>query len=202
MSKRSLAAAILLSACLAGQLAALAQAVSRFGVSPVRTASLRYDPRFVLEAVARRMGIRLRPDIPVPSIRLESRTPLLRMQIAAERQWGFRPQVFVTAYASAGNEIFLIDEADHYRKHQGSPDGSLAHELVHYLQAHYLRDGFTTDWSESQAVAVQTWFKRTYMAPSMAATLANIPMYRNGRNGLLSAFKPERNPAHDHPAHR
>lgn len=134
-----------------------------------QVATLQHDPQFILEAVARRMGITLRPELAPPAILLESRTPLERLQAAAERQWGFRPRVFTTTYASAGNEIYLIDDAALYAQHGGTPDDSLAHELVHYLQATYLKDRFTTDWSESEAVAVQTWFRKEYMAPGLTA---------------------------------
>jgi hypothetical protein len=139
---------------------------------PVRVAALQHDPRFILEVVAKRMGVTLRPDVPPPAIRPESRTPLERLQAAAERQWGFRPEVFTTTYATAENTIYLIDEAALYENYGGTLDDSLAHELVHYIQAHYLGDRFTTDWSESEAVAVQTWFRGTYMAPRLAATKA------------------------------
>jgi hypothetical protein len=137
--------------------------------SPRAVAALLHDPQFILEAVARRMGVTLRPDIPPPAIRLESRTPLERLQAAAERQWGFRPDVFTTTYATASNEVFLIDEARLYDQYGGTLDDSLAHELVHYIQAHYLGDRFTTDWSESEAVAVQIWFRREHMTPRLAA---------------------------------
>jgi hypothetical protein len=137
--------------------------------SPHALATLQHDPQFILEAVAKRMGVTLRPDVPPPTIRLESRTPLERLQTAAERQWGFRPEVFTTTYATASNEVYLIDEARLYETYGGTLDESLAHELVHYLQAHYLGDRFTTDWSEAEAVDVQTWFRREFMAPRLAA---------------------------------
>lgn len=137
--------------------------------SPERVVALRHDPRFILEAVARRMGVRLRPEIPLPAIRLESRTPLERLQAAAEKQWTFRPHVFVTTYASASNEIYLIDAAADYLPYDRTPDDSLAHELVHYVQANYLKDDFSTDGSESEAVAIQTWFRKEYMEPSLTA---------------------------------
>jgi hypothetical protein len=136
---------------------------------PARVAALQHDPQFILEAVAKRMGVVLRPDIPPPTIRLESRTPLARLQAAAERQWGFRPKVFTTTYATASNEVYLIDEAALYDNYGGTLDDSLAHELVHYIQARYLGDRFTTDWSETEAVAVQSWFRREYMEPPLAA---------------------------------
>jgi hypothetical protein len=91
------------------------------------------------------------------------------MQTAAERQWGFRPEVFTTTYATASNEVYLIDEARLYETYGGTLDESLAHELVHYVQAHYLGDRFTTDWSEAEAVAIQTWFRREFMGPRLAA---------------------------------
>ena len=137
--------------------------------SPERVVTLRHDPQFILEAVARRMGVTLRPEIPVPVILLESRTPLQRLQATAERQWGFRPHVFVSTYASAGNEIYLIDDAALYERYKRTVDDALAHEFVHYLQAKYLKDTFSTDWSEAEAVAIQTWFRKAYMEPRLAA---------------------------------
>ena len=142
------------------------------GGMPTRFATLQHDPQFILETVARRMGVTLQPDMPLPAIRLESRTALARLQAAAEKQWGFRPQVFVTTYATASNEIYLIDEAALYEDYPGTLDDSLAHELVHYIQGNYLGDRFNTDWSESEAVAVQTWFREAFMAPGLAAARA------------------------------
>jgi hypothetical protein len=139
------------------------------GGAPVGVAVLQHDPQFILEQVARRMGVTLRAYVPPPAIRLESRTPLERLQAAAERQWGFRPEVYTTTYATASNEVYLIDEAALYDNYGGTLDDSLAHELVHYIQAHYLGDRFTTDWSETEAVAVQSWFRREYMEPRIAA---------------------------------
>ncbi len=136
---------------------------------PAGAATLAHDPQFILEVVARRMGVTLRSDVPPPAIRLESRTPLARAQAAAERQWGFRPPVFVSTFAVATNEIYLIDERGLYERHGGSLDDSLAHEFVHYIQAHYLGDRLATEWSESEAVAVQTWFRIEYMATRIAA---------------------------------
>jgi hypothetical protein len=143
-----------------------------------RAMPLRYDPQFILETVAGRMGVTLQPETPPPAVLLESRTPLQRLQAAAERQGGFRPHVFVTTYASAANEIYLIDDAGLYTHFGGTPDDSLAHELVHYIQANYLKDPFTTDWSESEAVAIQTWFREQFAArtfPAGGAQLAGSP---------------------------
>jgi len=138
---------------------------------PIGLATLQHDPQFILETVARRMGVTLRPDVP-PAIRLESETPLERLQAAAEKQWGFRPHAFVTTYATASNEVYLIDEAALYDKSRGTLDDALAHELVHYVQARYLADRFDTDWSESEAVAIQTWFRKEFMSPMPGAARA------------------------------
>jgi hypothetical protein len=134
-----------------------------------RLVALRYDPEFILNVVTGRMGIRLRPDMPPPTVLVESSTPLRRLQAAIEPQWGFRPHVFVTTYASAGNEIYLIDDAALYERLGATPDDALAHELVHYLQANYLKDRFRTDWSESEAAAIRTWFREEYMKSRVAA---------------------------------
>jgi hypothetical protein len=139
--------------------------------SSARIATLHHDPQFILQAVARRMGITLPPGTPVPALLLESRTSLSRLQAAAERQWGFRPDAFVTAFAQAGNEIYLIDDAALYERREGTLDDALAHELVHYLQAKYRKDMLATDWSESEAVAIQIWFRSEYMQPNLVTML-------------------------------
>lgn len=139
------------------------------GGLPARVATLQHDPQFILEAVAERMRVRLRPDIAPPVILLESRTPLQRLQVAVEKQWGFWPPVFVTMYARASNEVYLIDEAALYERYATTPDDSLAHELVHYIQANYREDRFDTDWSESEAVTVQIWFREEFMASRLSS---------------------------------
>jgi hypothetical protein len=144
-------------------------AVPAVAAAPRAVAELQYDPQFILEAVANRMGVTLRPDVPPPVIRLESRTPLERLQAAAERQWGFRPEVFTTMYATATNEVYLIDEARLYKRYGYTLDDSLAHELVHYIQARYLGDRFTIEWSEAEAVAIQRWFRRQFLTPRLVA---------------------------------
>jgi len=47
-----------------------------------------------------------------------------------------------------------------------SGSDALVHEFVHYLQSRYLKDDFSTNWSETEAVAVQTWFRREHMSRS------------------------------------
>ncbi len=147
-------------------------------------ARLRYEPRCILEAVARDLNENIgryrgpavsaallaasrSKDIPV--IRPESATPL------AEFLTAVRPQLpnadrFSTFYAVAANRIYLIDDAAYYAKFdrtsRRSMDDSLAHEFVHYLQVNYL--GYSavdlaTDDAENMATSYQTAFRERYI---------------------------------------
>jgi len=140
--------------------------------SPARATTLRYDPQFILEAVARRLGVTLRPEIPLPTILLESATPLQRLQDATELQWRFRPHSFISFYAVGRNEIYLIDAAADYVPYNRTLNDALAHEFVHYLQAKYFKDDFKVEWSESEAIAIQTWFREQYIYPGRADVVA------------------------------
>ena len=131
-------------------------------------AFLEHDPQDVLAAVARRMHIRLQPFVPLPAIHLESRTPLEQLQRVAERQWGTRPREFMNVYVAEENAIYLIDDTGHLAHRHGTLDDALAHELVHYLQANYRKDGFSTEWSEVEALRVQAWFRQTFMAKRLS----------------------------------
>jgi hypothetical protein len=117
----------------------------------------------ILEAVAQRMQVTLRPDVPIPAIHVESATPLRQFQDAIEVQWRTRPSLVTNAYAIAHNEIYLIDDAAFYGRMGRTLDDSLAHELVHYIQAKYLNDDLSSDWCEVQAAAVQRWFREVFV---------------------------------------
>lgn len=135
--------------------------------SPDDHATLRFDPVYILQRVAERLNVVLNPDIPLPAILLESATPLGLFQTTMERQWGFRPRVFVNAYAIGANEIYLVDDVRHYGRWGRTLDDALAHELVHYLQAVYLRVDFASrliaEVCEAEATAVQEWFRTAYV---------------------------------------
>ena len=135
--------------------------------------ALRLDPRATLQIVARRMGVELDPRIPAPTIRFESVTSLERFQDATEQQWGFRPGRFVNVFVSEKNEIYLIDDPAYYAATGRTIDESLAHELVHYVQARYGRANLS-DWAEHEAVAIQKWFRAEYLG-SPAGLLASAP---------------------------
>lgn len=132
-------------------------------------ARLRFDPQFVLAQVAGRLGVRLDPAIAAPEVHLESATPLARFRNAIGTQWGFVPHVFGNAYAIERNEIYLIDEPSYYARLGRTIDDSLAHEFAHYVQVRYLgADLSALEW-ETDAVAVQTWFRETHLRPAQAA---------------------------------
>ena len=120
--------------------------------------ALQYDPHYILERVADEMRVTLRPDIPVPQVHLESTTELRRFQDAIEAQWGFRPEAFSNAYVANRNEIYLLDDADYYARLKRTPDDSLAHELVHYIQVRYLGADLEDPSCETEAIAIQGRF--------------------------------------------
>lgn len=148
--------------------ASLTLAVADADESPLTPSMLRHDPRYTLEAVAREMNVRLRPDIPVPAILFQSTTPLQRFQNALAPQWGFKPSVFANAYAVARNEIYLMDDASYYTRLRRTLDDSLAHEFAHYIQVHYFRADLTHESCELDAISVQQWFRRAHSAPPTA----------------------------------
>lgn len=137
--------------------------------TPSRTAKLQRDPQFILQTVAEHMGITIRPEVPLPKVLLESKTPLARLQAVAERQWGFRPRAFVSVFAPNTNEIYLIDDAAEHEERGSTLDDALAHEFVHYLQETYRKTVRQTDWSEYEAVVVQTWFRAHHVKPRLVA---------------------------------
>lgn len=132
-------------------------------------AQLRYEPLYILEWVARRMNVVLRPDIPLPHILLESTTPLQRFQKAMAKQWGFVPHAFTNAYSAATNEIYLIDHAGYYGGRNRTVDDSLVHEFVHYLQARYFNTELEEGSLETEAVAIQQWFRAHHTATTASA---------------------------------
>lgn len=129
---------------------------------------LQFEPAFILEAVAHRLDVDLRPQIAFPAIRLESVTSLEQFQDATEQQWGFRPERFVNAFVAGTNEIYLIDDPAYYAESGRTLAESLAHELAHYVQARYGRASLY-DWAECEAVTVQKWFREMYLSPAAHA---------------------------------
>jgi hypothetical protein len=135
--------------------------------APLEPVTLRFDTRFVLERVAQRMQVTLRPDVPLPAVFVESTVPLRQYQDAMEVQWRFRPPVVSNAYAIERNEIYLSDDASFYRRLKRTIDDSLAHELAHYVQAKYFNEDLSSDGCEVQAAEVQRWFREEYVLPKL-----------------------------------
>lgn len=134
--------------------------------------TLRLDPYVILQQVARQMNVTLRPDVPLPKIFLESRTPLRQFQQAITPQWKFSPHVFANAYAAERNEIYLSDDARYYKKRNRTLDDSLAHEFVHYIQVRYRNETLADPGCEMEAIAVQLSFIESH-APAVVASVTS-----------------------------
>ena len=146
-------------------LACLGPALAGDNAPTAQPVKLRFDPRFVLETVAQRMEVALRPDVPLPAVFVESAVPLRQFQDAMEVQWQFRPHLVANAYSIARNEIYLSDDPSYYRRFKRTLDDSLAHELVHYIQAQYFQEDLASDGCEVQAAEIQHWFRDEYALP-------------------------------------
>ncbi len=139
-------------------------------LSPAASAEAPTSPRLaetcILRAVAEHMGVELTPHVLPPVVRYESRTPLAYFQDAIEPQWKFRPARFTNAYVPARDEIFIIDQAEYYRKLGRFIDDSLAHEYAHFIQVRYRGSNLDTgdDTLEHQAIHVQNWFRERLQA--------------------------------------
>jgi hypothetical protein len=159
-------AALAIAAC-------LGPAIAGENLPTLEPVKLRFEPGFILETVAERMQVKLRPEVPLPGIFLESTTPLRQFQDAMEGQWQFRPPLIANSYSIATNEIYLSDDASFYLRFKRTLDDSLAHEFVHYIQARYMHEDLTTDGCEIQAAEVQRWFREEYARPQRDVATAD-----------------------------
>ena len=117
---------------------------------------------FIFEKTLELKNQKNRPEIPFPKIFLKSTTPLSQFQDAIEKQWGQRPKAFTNAYAIESNAIYIMDDADYYKKFQRCIDDSLVHELVHYIQVKYQNWDINDESLEWQAIDLQTNFRNLY----------------------------------------
>jgi Zn-dependent peptidase ImmA (M78 family) len=129
---------------------------------PQPVAKLRYSFEFILEKVLEKKRQQFKPEIPMPSLHMESKTPLKVFQDAIEEQWGMRPDQITNAYSIKHNMIFLNDDADYYERTGRCMDDSLAHELTHYVQDRYLHWDFNDESLEWDAIEVQTQFREEF----------------------------------------
>lgn len=133
-----------------------------FPFTSIAGAKLRYSKEFVLEKVLELKRQKFRAEIPVPSIHMESETPLNLFQDAIALQWGMRPDFITNAFSVSHNMIFLSDDEAYYRRTNRCIDDSLAHELTHYVQSKYQGFDLHDDSLEWDAIDVQTAFREAY----------------------------------------
>ena len=103
-----------------------------------------------------------RDDVEVPKFYFKSSTPLKQFQDAIEKQWGFRPDVFTNAFAVDNNEVYILDDAEYYRRNKRCMDDSVVHELVHYIQVKYQNWDLSDESLEWDAIDKQTEFRNIY----------------------------------------
>lgn len=127
-----------------------------------QTADLRYDEEYILDKVLELTNTQLREEVPKPSVYYKSSTPLVQFQDAIEGQWGMRPEMFLNAFAHQHNEIYILDDAEYYRKTGRCMDDSLAHEMVHYIQNKYRGWSLSDPNQEWEAIRVQKKFREIY----------------------------------------
>jgi hypothetical protein len=125
-------------------------------------AKLRYSKEFIFEKVLELKRQSLKPEVPFPVVYFESKTPLTQFQDAIEEQWGMRPDRITNAFAVKRNEIYMNDDADYYLRTNRCMDDSLAHEMVHYVQAKYQGWDLNDDSLEWEAIDIQTAFREAY----------------------------------------
>lgn len=124
-----------------------------------------YPTECVLKAVLAKKNIAFRPELELPSLRVESQSSLKEFQDAMEPQWKIRPDYFTNSYVVHLNRIFLMDDLAYYQRTGRFVDDSFAHELTHYVQVKYqgaTLDG-VDDSLEMDAIDVQTWFREEFM---------------------------------------
>jgi hypothetical protein len=127
-----------------------------------KTVKLQHELNFILDKVLSYKHLEVNASIINPKIYLKSKTPLKQFQDAIESQWGQRPKEFTNAYAVKNNEIYLLDDADYYKKTERYIDDSLAHELTHFVQVKYQNFDINDESLEWDAVDIQTWFRDNF----------------------------------------
>jgi hypothetical protein len=125
-------------------------------------AKFKYTYEFLLQKVLEKKNQAFNSQIPLPSLHMESKTPLKVFQDAIESQWGFRPDHFTNAFSAKFNMIFVSDDSAYYERNGRCMDDSLVHELVHYVQDKYLHWDLNDESLEWDAIEVQTQFREEF----------------------------------------
>ncbi|TBR17071.1 hypothetical protein EPO15_17775 [bacterium] len=127
------------------------------------TAAPAFKPECVLAAVAGRKGVVLDPARPLPMVLFASSIPVSRYREAAKEQLGgMEVDTVLNMYVVKTDEIYIQDAAANYGRFGRTIDDSVAHEFGHYLQVVYDKADVANDANdslESEAVALQTWFR-------------------------------------------
>lgn len=125
-------------------------------------ARLRYEEHCMLRVAASYMGIDLKPDIRVPTIRYASEYGLEAFQRAAQEEYGGEPpSAVINLYLPKAEEIWINDDSRLYPPGKRYMDASILHEFVHFLQYQYRGDRMENDAAdslESEAVRLQLRF--------------------------------------------
>ena len=127
-----------------------------------KPAKLKYSLEFLMGKTLELKKLTKRDDVEIPKFHFKSKTPLKQFQDAIEKQWGFRPDVFTNAFAVDNNEIYILDDADYYRRNKRCMDDSIVHELVHYLQVKYQGWDLNDESLEWDAIDKQSEFRNIY----------------------------------------
>jgi hypothetical protein len=120
----------------------------------------------ILKIVAKELHRELKDDVVKPTLKVQGPTTVKEFQDSIEKFWKFRPEKFTNVFNPLTNEVFIMSERKYYTKMNRSIYDSIAHELTHYVQNHYMGVSFTEedDSVEAQAIEIQTWFRETYRA--------------------------------------
>jgi hypothetical protein len=131
-----------------------------------KTVKPRWKTECILSEVLSHLHREPKADAAAPRVRFESEVPLSEFQDAVEKQWRMRPPRVSNVFIAETGQIFLIDDAEYYERVHRFIDDSLAHELTHFVQVRYggAKLDEESEYLESEAVAVQTWFRETHLA--------------------------------------
>lgn len=122
----------------------------------------KYSLDFLLNYALAKKNQNYNPKIQKPTYHFASTTPLVQFQDAIETQWGMRPDLITNAFAVNNNEVYILDEAAYYKKHNRCIDDSIVHELVHYVQVKYLNWDLHDESLEWDAVEIQSQFREEF----------------------------------------
>lgn len=123
------------------------------------------EQRCILELIAQKKNISLNSQIVVPKIIYASESNLKSFNADVFPQWGVSADEISNVYVIAKDIIYIIDDADYYKKHVRFIEDSIAHEYVHYLQVKYQNTNILADESgfvELEAIDLQNWYRENY----------------------------------------